>query len=382
MFALAMMGLLAVVALRAADDERRSERALRESGVALYADEAGLRGTLGAWPTTAVKALKPGDSLSLGWQLLPNRASYGVVIHRVDNGGLQQYAIVVQAIGAGLLGGRSTLVQMVSAVSIFKWGMFSQNGIVMGGSGGLSDGYNSKRAPYSAATADSTGSLATNGSVVLNNGSSVVKGDVAAVGTATGTGGVTGTVTQSAAPFPTMPVLACPAGGYTPRVPAGTAVTYDPASGKVTVGGGHNLTLTAPPTQYHFSSVTLSGGSTLTINSGGQHVDIYIDDGLTIGGGGIGNTSGLPTMLGLWACGSPVKPTKWDLSGGSTGYFSVYAPNHDVVVGGGGDLFGAVVGSTITASGGSRLHYDEALAQQPSNLLTAVTGSWGQLGAK
>jgi len=51
-------------------------------------------------------------------------------------------------------------------------------------------------------------------------------------------------------------------------------------------------------------------------------------------------------------------------------------------VGGGGDLFGAVVGSTITASGGSRLHYDEALAQQPSNLLTAVTGSWAQLGAK
>jgi len=187
MFALAMMGLLAVVALRTADDERRSERALRESGVALYADEAGLRGTLGAWPTTAVKALNPGDSLNLGWQLLPNRASYGVVIHRVDNGGLQQYAVVVQAIGAGLLGGRSTLVQMVSAVSIFKWGMFSQNGIVMGGSGGLSDGYNSKRAPYNAATADSTGSLATNGSIVLNNGSSVVKGDVAAVGTTTGT---------------------------------------------------------------------------------------------------------------------------------------------------------------------------------------------------
>ena len=50
--------------------------------------------------------------------------------------------------------------------------------------------------------------------------------------------------------------------------------------------------------------------------------------------------------------------------------------------GGGGDLFGAIVGSTITASGGSRLHYDEALAQQPSNLLTAITGSWAQLGVK
>ena len=185
-FSLAMMGLLAVVAVRTADDERRSERALRESGAVLYADEAGLRSALGAWPTTAVQALKPGDSLSLGWQLLPNRASHRVVIHRVDNGGLYEYAVVVQAKGAGALGGRSTVVQMVSAVSVFRWGMFSQNGIVMGGSGGLSDGYNSKRAPYNAATADSTGSLATNGSIVLNNGSSVVKGDVAAVGTTTG----------------------------------------------------------------------------------------------------------------------------------------------------------------------------------------------------
>src|SRR5438093_1354923 len=158
-FSLAMMGLLAVVAVRTADDERRSARALRESGAVLYADEAGLRSTLGAWPTTAVKALNPGDSLSLGWRLLPNGASHRVVIHRVDNGGLYEYAVVAQAKGAGALGGRSTLVQMVSAVSVFRWGMFSQNGIVMGGSGGLSDGYDSRRAPYSAGTADSTGSL-------------------------------------------------------------------------------------------------------------------------------------------------------------------------------------------------------------------------------
>src|SRR5437667_9895641 len=96
-FSLAIMGLLAVVAIRTADDERRSERALRESGVALYADEAGLRSTLGAWPTTAVQALKPGDSLSLGWQLLPNKASHRVAIHRVDNGGLSEDAVVVQA---------------------------------------------------------------------------------------------------------------------------------------------------------------------------------------------------------------------------------------------------------------------------------------------
>src|SRR6266699_1120439 len=40
MFSLAMMGLLAVVAVRTADDERRSERALRESGAVRTATTA------------------------------------------------------------------------------------------------------------------------------------------------------------------------------------------------------------------------------------------------------------------------------------------------------------------------------------------------------
>ena len=47
---------------------------------------------------------------------------------------------------------------------------------------------------------------------------------------------------------------------------------------------------------------------------------------------------------------------------------------------GGSDLWGAVVGASYTATGGSKLHYDEGLAQTPSKLLTVVTGSWAQLG--
>ena len=375
-FSLAMMGLLAVVAVRTADDERRSERALRESGAVLYADEAGLRSALGAWPTTAVQALKPGDSLSLGWQLLPNRASHRVVIHRVDQGGLQQYAVVAQAKGAGPLGGRSTVVQMVSGVSTFRWGLFTETGITLTGGAGT-DGYDSRNGPYNPLTPDSTGSVATNGSVVMNGGPTLVKGDAAAVGTVTG-GTVTGGSTSGAAPFPHMPNLACPTGGYTPSLPQGRGISYDPATGALRVTGRVNLTLKTPPTQYYFSEVVLTGNSTLTVN-GGQHVDIYIEKKLDISGGGILNTSAQPTQLGLWACGIP-NATQWTLTGGSGAYFSVYAPSHPVVITGGSDLWGAVVGASYTATGGSKLHYDEGLAQLPSKLLTVVTGSWAQLG--
>jgi type II secretory pathway pseudopilin PulG len=105
LFALTIMAILAVVAFRTADDERRAERALRETGAALYVADAGLRNTLGTWDTSAVRALAPGDSLDLGWQQLSNHASFRSVIQRVDNGGMQQYAVVVYAKGAGALGG-------------------------------------------------------------------------------------------------------------------------------------------------------------------------------------------------------------------------------------------------------------------------------------
>ncbi len=371
------MGLLAVVALRTADDERRSARALRESGAVLYADEAGLRSTLGAWPTTAVKALNPGDSLSLGWQLLPNGASHRVVIHRVDKGGLYEYAVVAQAKGAGALGGRSTLVQMVSAVSVYRWGLFTETGITLTG-GSATDSYDSRNGPYNPFAPDSSGSVATNGSVVMSGTSTIVKGDAAAVGSVTGA--VTGSTTNGAAPFPHMPDLACPTGGYTSSLPRGHGISYNPVTGALRVDGGGNLTLTAPPAQYYFSEVVLTGGSTLTVNAGGQHVDVYIGKKLDISGGGIVKTSAQPTQLGFSACGTPGSSEQWTLTGGSGAYFSVYAPSHPVVVTGGGNLWGAVVGASYTASGGSKLHYDEALAQIPSKLLTVVTGSWAQLG--
>ena len=376
-FSLAIMGLLAVVAVRTADDERRSDRALRESGTVLYADEAGLRSTIGAWPTTAVKALNPGDSLNLGWQLLSNRASHRVVIHRVDNGGLPEYAVVVQAKGAGPLGGQSTVVQMVSAVSVFRWGIFTETGITLTGGAGT-DGYDSRKGPYNPLSLDSTGSVATNGSISMSGGPTIVKGDAAAVGTVTG-GTVTGAATNGAASFPHMPNLACPTGGYTPSVPSGRGISYDAATGVLHVDGRGNVMLSAPPTQYYFSEVVLTGGSTLTVNSGGQHVDIYIEKKLDISGGGILNPSAQPTQLALWACGIP-NATQWTLTGGSGAYFRVYAPSHPVVITGGSDLWGAVVGASYTATGGSKLHYDEGLAQLPSKLLTVVTGSWAQLG--
>src|SRR5689334_5293280 len=78
-FAVAIMSIIVVAALSTSSDERRASRAVRESTLATYAAESGLRQTFGAWPTASVNAMNPGDSLDLGWQDLPNNAKYRTV---------------------------------------------------------------------------------------------------------------------------------------------------------------------------------------------------------------------------------------------------------------------------------------------------------------
>src|SRR5688500_20038791 len=90
-FSIAIMSLVVVVAFTTSYDERRSARASRESTLALYAADAGLRATLGNWPTAPVASLHPGDSVDLGWTTIPNGGSYRAVNQRADSGGLQRY---------------------------------------------------------------------------------------------------------------------------------------------------------------------------------------------------------------------------------------------------------------------------------------------------
>jgi hypothetical protein len=374
-FTLAIMAVLAVVAFRTADDERRSSWATKESGVALYAAEAGLRTTLGTWPTAPEAALAPGDSLDLGWQLLPNRSSYRAKIHRVDRGGLQQFAVVVEARSPGLQGGRSRIVGMVSAVPIFKWGIYSEGNVVMSG-GSYTDGYNSNNGPYNPLAVDSIGSIATNGNISMSGGGTVIKGDATAQGTVSG-GTVTGTNTPGAPPFPAQPIVPCPA-GYTPaaNVPSGAGISYNSGTGVLSVSGGKVITLNPPPTVFYFSSVTLSGGSQLIA---GGAVQIMIGNQLNLSGGTLVNPSGVPSNLAISSCGSG-STTGWTLSGGSGAAFTVYAPNHPITVTGSGDIFGAIVGASYTASGGSKVHFDEALLNTPTTQRMALVGSWVQTG--
>lgn len=379
-FAIAVMSILVVASLATSSDERRASRAMRESTLADYVADAGLRHTYGAWPVAPVKALNPGDSLDLGWQTLPNSgntAKYRAVIHRVDNGGLQEYDVVVQGRRTGLNGGISTVIGVVGGVPIFTRAIYGDTLVYLAG-GGLIDAFDSDVAPYSAATANGSADVATNKNITIQK--ATVKGNVSAGGTITlGPAKdvhISGTQTVGAPPISPYDTISCPTTGYSPVTPDLAAVGY---TGNGVLNVTQNLNLTQG--QYFFKSVVFTGNSNITV-PGNPHVDIMVQDSIYSTGGTFVNGSHAATALSITACGTPTDPTKtnyWGVTGGADAFYSVYAPNRVVYGLGSSDFYGAVVSSLFYVSGGASVHYDAALARQASPRLQVQSATWAQL---
>lgn len=377
-FAITIMSVIVMVALSTASDERRASRGTRESTLAMYAAEAGLRQTYGAWPAAAVKALNPGDSLDLGWQNLANKAAYRAVIHRVDKGGLQAYNVVVQGRRTDPTAGITTIVGAVNGVPIFRHAVYTEDDLILD-NGGLFNSYDSDVGAYSAGTADSAANLRAGDDISVTQ--TTVRGDATATDNISfgSSGYVIGATTSGADVLTPMDILPCPAGGYTPtaKVPTGSGISYSSVTGVLTVSGGNTLTLT--DTAYFFRSIVLYSNSRLVF-PGSPPANVVIRDSINAANGTITNSSNKAANLSFSSCGTSPTPAYWALSsGGSSAYYTVYAPNHVVYETGGGDFYGAIVASIYYATGGGRFHYDAALARLPSNKLAVQRGSWAQL---
>jgi len=380
-------------------DEHRASRALRESSLALYAAESGLRATLGSWPA-GVNALNPGDSLNLGWITMTGQAKYRAVIHRVDNGGATKiYAVMVQALGAGPLGGRSGLTQMVIGAPAAGAGFVTLGDFGLN-TGNTADSYNSTGCGTPATdgcyteTRDSSVSIVAGTTVDVHG--AYVYGSIKAAGTINTAGTVlTGSATPNMSPSPVVaanyPTPACPA-AYSPYsdVITGTnytgTVTYTATDGQLVLGSGSHLILSDTPSTgyYYFDLLKVPAALDIAFSSPTPHpVTIYVHDKMVVSSSGIvNNLSKSPGNLKISTCLQVGDAASFSghgisLTGGGIGYFQVYAPNQDVVVGGsGGGLWGSIVGLTIDATGSANLHYDKALGG--GTALAWLSGGWAE----
>ena len=378
-FAVAVMSIIVVASLATSSDERRASRAMRESTLAEYAADAGLRQTYGAWPTMAVKALNPGDSLDLGWQTLPNSGTsgkYRAVIYRVDNGGLQEYNVVVQGRRTGFNGGVSTVVGAVGGVPVFTRAVYADSSVWLD-QAGVIDAFDSDVAPYSPATANGSADIASNKYVTVLKGT--VKGNVSAGATITlGRArdvNITGTQSAGAAPLPPYDPVACPTTGYAPVTPELAAVGYT-GNGVLTVT--KNMTLSQ---SYFFKSVVFPSTANITVPAN-AHVELLVQDSVASAGGTFVNGSHSARALSLTACGTPSDTTKtnyWGIYNGADASYSIYAPDRVVYGYGSSDFYGAIVSKIFWIGAGASVHYDAAIARGESPKLQVQKATWSQI---
>lgn len=109
---------------------------------------------------------------------------------------------------------------------------------------------------------------------------------------------------------------------------------------------------------------------------------LYAANNVSIGGNGIANSND-PAAFQLWSTKTAGSAGSQSVSVSGNGQLSavVYAPNADVSMNGGGaagSVYGAVVADTITITGGSEFHYDEALSDMTDGNPFGIA-SWNEL---
>jgi hypothetical protein len=312
---------------------------------------------------------------------------------------LQSWLIKSQA----TLGGTQAQVEVTTTIERFGAPVFSYaafavsatcNALSFGGGGGT-DSFDSSMGTYAATKQNNSGNVGSNGNVSTNGSTTIVNGSASTAppygGNGTCTGGMktglsntngstvsggllalssTVSFAAPAAPSPAPPTTnqTLNNAGDCATIPGCTTISATSFSlapgqyGNLSISAGNTVHLSQGV--YNVNSISLSGNSSLIIDSGAVVLNVA-GAGLSGGnkavdltGGTITNTAnGKPGDLQIMYAGSqPVA-----LSGGSGSYGVVYTPNAPVSLTGGSDWYGSIIGNTVADNGGTTIHYDRSL---------------------
>lgn len=249
---------------------------------------------------------------------------------------------------AGIFG-QTTCDIHASAITIIipnPFGVVGLSSISM--SGNASDSYWSSNG---SAPGNNCG-IASNGNIILSGNASVSGNARPGIGKSVSGG----TVTGSTAPLTTA--LTYPngsAGSYaTTNDNAKIAAYLSGPSADLNLSGGASLSL--PGGTYYIHDFNISGSASLTFTG---PTTIYCWHNFTMSGSSA-TTQNLPGSLTVTMCPSAggASPGPVDISGSAALYANVYAPQSDITVTGSSDIYGTVLGQTISMTGNSTIHYN------------------------
>jgi hypothetical protein len=235
---------------------------------------------------------------------------------------------------------------------------------------------------YDVAKRQQNGDIATDGQLI-EAGYAQIYGDVATnAGTVSGAANVTGVERTD---FYQEPI---PVGA-----PSWTSFNPTPVTVTDTTALNASATSGSPASRYRVSAISLEGNKTLTLagNPDGSKtfIEVYVTGNISINGNaqiivqpgvsakiyfagnvdiignGVLNSDNQPLDLQLFGIQPPTGSNYHvNLGGNAQISAALYAPNHDVSVNGSGTnghVYGSLIGKSVTMTGVTNLHYDEAL---------------------
>ncbi len=159
-----------------------------------------------------------------------------------------------------------------------------------------------------------------------------------------------------------------------------TSISLSGAASRILgIVGGNDVVIRITSTTG--TGVSVTGNASIQVN-GGASLELYASNDVDIGGNGIANAND-PAAFQFWSTQTASSAGTQSVSIHGNGQLSavVYAPNADVTMNGGGSsgsIYGAVVADTITVTGGSEFHYDEALSDMTDGNPFGIAG-WTEL---
>lgn len=276
---------------------------------------------------------------------------------------------------------------IVRPVSSFESAIMSVGVLDLTNQNIVIDSYDSRSAAkstnglYDVTKRQENGDIATDGNLI-DAGNAHIYGDVATnAGTVSGAANITGIERTDFYQEP-IPVAAPNWSSVNPApssVNNSATLTASATKGSwssrfilntLAVGGNQTLTLAGNPNgSPTYIEIYVSGNITVGANSQivvqpGVNATIYFGGNVDITGNGIVNSNNQPGDLLLYGINPSSGSPHVKLGGNGQITAAVYAPGHDVTVNGGGSsghVFGSIVGKTVTMTGVTNLHYDEAL---------------------
>jgi hypothetical protein len=245
----------------------------------------------------------------------------------------------------------SITVNAVCTVAGTGYGLIGIDSVSMGGNSTAS--YSSS----GATVPTDKGSVASNGNITLG-GSSQINGDVYAGvgksvtgGTVSGTrGNLTGTLA-----FPPGDGTAYWAANNNSLIPGSY---FQNGQRHFTMGNNQNVTL--PGGIYVWNDVNIGAGANLTFSG---PATIYCYGDFNMNGHATTNLN-LPANLTIIMCPAPNNgklPGNLSIGGTAALHATIYAPQSAVTLSGTGDIYGSVLGKSVSMTGTSKIVYDMSL---------------------